>query len=55
MTVYEVKPPPLVWYCPVCQRTVSCPNPTYWFPNTTCVHPEGVSQMLPMVAAGGEK
>ena len=34
----------MMWYCPVCGRTVTCPNPTTWTPNIYCPHIDSVGK-----------
>lgn len=37
------------WACPVCGRTVKCPNPSYYRPNTDCFHDGAYYIMTPLV------
>ena len=38
----------IVWLCPECYRTISCPDPSSYTPNTicTCQYPNQVTQMI---------
>ena len=38
----------IMWVCPDCGRTISCPNPSPYVPNTICecCYPDHVTQMV---------